>query len=64
VDNIKIDLRELEWDGANWIDMAQDRDHWRALVNTVMNLHVPLNFGKLLSGCTIGSSSRRAQLRE
>jgi hypothetical protein len=38
VDNIKIDLRETEWDGVDWIDLAQDRDQWRALVNTVMNL--------------------------
>jgi hypothetical protein len=36
VDNIKIDLREIGWD---WIDMAQDRDQWRALVNTVLNLY-------------------------
>jgi hypothetical protein len=41
VDNVKIDLRETGWDGADWIDLAQDRDHWRALVNTVMNLRVP-----------------------
>jgi hypothetical protein len=41
VDNIKIDLRETEWDGINWIDLAQDRDQWRALVNTLMNFRVP-----------------------
>jgi hypothetical protein len=40
VDNIKIDLRKIVWDGVDWIDLAQDRDHWRALVNTVMNLWV------------------------
>jgi hypothetical protein len=40
-DNIKMDLREMEWGGMNWINMTQDRDHWRALVNTVMNLRVP-----------------------
>jgi hypothetical protein len=38
VDNIKIDLREIGWDGMDWIDLAQDRDRWRPLVNTVMNL--------------------------
>jgi hypothetical protein len=41
VDNIKIDLREIGWDGMDWIDLAQDRDQWRALVNTVMSLRVP-----------------------
>jgi hypothetical protein len=41
VDNIKMKLREIGWDGMNWIDLAQDRDRWRALVNTVMNLRVP-----------------------
>jgi hypothetical protein len=41
VNNIKMDLREKEWAGTDWIDLAQDRDQWRALVNTVMNLRVP-----------------------
>jgi hypothetical protein len=41
VRNIKIDLREMGLDGMDWIDLAQDRDQWRALVNTVMNLQVP-----------------------
>jgi hypothetical protein len=41
VDNIKMDLRETGWDGIDWIDLAQDRDQWRALVNTVLNLRVP-----------------------
>jgi hypothetical protein len=40
-DNIKMDLRELGWDGVDWTDMAQDRDQWRALVNMVLNLRVP-----------------------
>jgi hypothetical protein len=41
MDNIKMDLREIGWDGMDWIDLAQNRDRWRALVNTVMNLRVP-----------------------
>jgi hypothetical protein len=41
VENIKIDVREIGWDGLDWIDLAQDRDQWRALLNTVMNLQVP-----------------------
>jgi hypothetical protein len=41
VDNIKMDLRETEWDGMDWIDLAQDRDQRRAIVNMVMNLWVP-----------------------
>jgi hypothetical protein len=39
-DNIKIDLREIGWGGMDWIHLAQDRDQWRALVNTVMKLRV------------------------
>jgi hypothetical protein len=41
VDNIKIDLRDIGWDRMGWIDLAQDRNQWRALENTVMNLRVP-----------------------
>jgi hypothetical protein len=41
VDNIKMNLREIEWDGVDWIDMAQDSDQWRNLVNTVINFRVP-----------------------
>jgi hypothetical protein len=41
VDNIKMDLRETGWGFRDWIDLAQDRDQWRALVNTVMNRCVP-----------------------
>jgi hypothetical protein len=41
VDNIKMDLREIGWDGMNWIDLAQDRDQWRALVYTVINIRLP-----------------------
>jgi hypothetical protein len=41
MNNIKMDLREIGRDGMDWIDLAQDRDKWRALVNTVMNLRIP-----------------------
>jgi hypothetical protein len=59
-----MDLREIGWNGMDWTDMAQDWDQWWVLLNTVLNLRVPLNSGKLLRGCTIGGSSRRVQLRE
>jgi hypothetical protein len=48
----------------DWIELALDRDQWRALVNTIMHLRVPQNAGKFLSGCAIGSFSRRAQFHE
>jgi hypothetical protein len=41
VNNIIIGLREIEWDGMDWIDLDQGRDKWRALVNTEMDLRVP-----------------------
>jgi hypothetical protein len=41
VGNIKMYLREIGWGGMDWIDLAEDRDQWRALVNTVTNLRVP-----------------------
>jgi hypothetical protein len=40
MDNIKMDLREIGWDGVDWTDMAQDRGQWRALVNTVLDFQV------------------------
>jgi hypothetical protein len=64
MDNIKIDLREIVWGIMDWVDLAQDRYQWKALVNTVLNLRVPLNAGGFLRGCTIDSPSRRAQLRK
>jgi hypothetical protein len=47
-DNIKMDLREIGIDGANWIRLAQDRVRWRAFVNTVMNLRVYVKPTKLI----------------
>jgi hypothetical protein len=52
-DNIKMDLREIGWGGMDWIELAEDMDQWRAVVNTVM---------KFLSGWATGGFSRRAQL--
>jgi hypothetical protein len=60
--NIKMDLREIGWGGMDWIDLTPDRNQWRALVNMVMNLLVPQNVEKFLSGCTTGGFSRRARL--
>jgi hypothetical protein len=41
VDNVQIDLRKMGWGDMDWLSLAQDRDQWRALVKTVMNLRVP-----------------------
>jgi len=47
--NIKIGLKEVSCEGMDWIDVAQDRDRWRVLVNAVMNMPVPQNAGNLLT---------------
>jgi hypothetical protein len=41
VDDTEMNLKEIGWDGMDWIDLAQDSDQWRVLVNTVMKLRVP-----------------------
>jgi hypothetical protein len=61
VDNIKMDLLDIVWGGVDWIGLAQDRDKWRALVNVVMNLQVPYNAAKLLSGYMTGGLSNSSQ---
>jgi hypothetical protein len=52
VDNIRMDLGEVGWGDVDWIGLVQDRDNWRALVNSVLNLRVPSNAGKLWSDYT------------
>jgi hypothetical protein len=64
MDNVKMDIRGIGWDGMDWIDVAQDRYRWMALVSIVINLWVLKNVGKFLSSCVTGSFSRRAQLHE
>jgi hypothetical protein len=48
-DIIKVDFKEMEWLGEDFIDMAQERVRWLALVNAAMNLRVPQNSGKFLT---------------
>jgi hypothetical protein len=62
VDNIRMDLGEVGWGDVDWIGLAQDRNRWRALVNSVLNLRVPWNAGKLSSGITTVGLSNSAQL--
>jgi hypothetical protein len=58
VNNIKMDLGEIGLSGLGWIDLAQDKEQWTVLVNSVTNLRVPLNARKLLSSySTVGLSS-------
>jgi transposase len=65
VDSVKMDLRDIGWDGTDWIDLAEDRDRWSALVNTVIEPSDSIKCRVyFLSCCTIGSFPRRAQLHE
>jgi hypothetical protein len=61
-DNIRMDLREVGCGCVDWMELAQDRDRWRALVSAVMNLRVPYNAGNFLSSCRPVSFSRRTLL--
>jgi hypothetical protein len=55
-------LVEVGWSDVDWIDLAQDRDRWRALVNSVLNFWIPQNAGKLSSVLTTRNLSSSAQL--
>jgi hypothetical protein len=61
-DNIRMDLVEVGWCDVDWIDLAKDRNRLRALVNSVLNLRVPSNAGKLSCGLTTVGLSSSAQL--
>jgi hypothetical protein len=57
-----MDLEEVGWGGTDWIDLAQDRDRWQALVNAVMNLWFPKNAGNFLTSSGPVSFSKRTLL--
>jgi hypothetical protein len=62
VDNIRMGLGEVEWGDVDWIGLAKDRNRWRALVNSVLNLGISRNAGKLSSGLTSSGLFSSVQL--
>ena len=61
-DNVKRGLQAVVCEDVDWIELAQDRDSWRTLLNAVMNLQFPYNAGNFLTSCKPGSFSRRTLL--
>jgi hypothetical protein len=61
VDNIRMDLGEVGWGYVDWIGLAQDRNRWTAVVNSVLNLRIPRNAGKLSNGLTSSGLSSSVQ---
>jgi hypothetical protein len=61
-DNIKMYLQAVGCGGTEWIELAQGRDRWRALVNAVMNPWIPKNAGNFLTSCKPVNFSRRTLL--
>jgi hypothetical protein len=62
VDNIRMDLGDVGRGDVDWIGLAKDRNRWRALVNSVLNLRVPRNAGKLSGGLASSGLSSSVQL--
>jgi hypothetical protein len=62
VDNIRMDLGEVGWDDVDWIGLAKDRNRWRALVNSVLNLRVPMKCWETIKCLTTGGLLNSAQL--
>jgi hypothetical protein len=60
-DNNKMNFGGLGWGGIDWVDLAQNRDQWTVLVNTIMNLRGYKLLGQFLSSCVTDSFSRRTQ---
>jgi hypothetical protein len=63
-DDMNMDLKDIRWSVMDWIDLPHNRDQWTALVDTVMNLRVPLNVVNFSSSCLTGGFSRRARSTE
>jgi hypothetical protein len=59
-----MNLKEIDWGDMDWIDLDEDRDWWRTIVNMILNLQVPYSAAKFLSSCTIGRLLRLAQFME